>query len=56
MTRPARCVICGRFAPSGATYCAECAETVEEAENPREKGDDDAREYADPRDYRDGRE
>lgn len=25
-------------------------------ENPREKGEDDGREYADPRDHRDGRE
>lgn len=32
-----------------------CPQCVEEA-NPREKGDDDGREYADPRDHLDGRE
>lgn len=26
------------------------------AENPRERGDDDGKEYGDPRDHRDGRE
>lgn len=50
------CLICGRFVPWGATYCLDCAASVDEAPNPREKGDDDGAEYADPRDYRDGRE
>jgi hypothetical protein len=39
----------------GEGDCGDCYEPTEE-ENPRHKGDDDGVEYADPRDYRDGRE
>ena len=34
----------------------ECMAVVVPDDNPRERGDDDGVEYADPRDYRDGRE
>ena len=34
----------------------ELEEEEREEENPRERGDDDGIEYADPRDYRDGLE
>jgi hypothetical protein len=36
----------------GHDYCPECVKE----ENPRERGDDDGVEYADPRDHRDGLE
>jgi len=35
----------------GKDYCPECSAPV----NPRERGDDDGTEYADPRDHREGR-
>lgn len=54
MTR-SRCVTCQRFIPSGERYCLDCVITERPDENPREKGDDDAVEYADPRDYLDER-
>ena len=38
----------------GNPGCPDCHWTPDQ--NPREKHDDDGREYADPRDYRDGLE
>lgn len=59
---PVECLLCGNLMDniSDTPYCSEsCARQADgesdEDENPREKGDDDGREYGDPRDYRYGR-
>lgn len=53
------CQDCGREVECEDEYveCPTCGgENLEAAaENPRERGDDDGIEYADPRDYRDDR-
>lgn len=48
----AKCQTCGRFIEAGTAYCFTC----EPRPDPREKGDDDGQEYADPRDERDERD
>lgn len=49
------CAPCDEY--THANPCTECgADTDRAPEDPRERGDDDGAEYADPRDYLDGRE
>lgn len=55
MTNCTHCLICGRFTPRGATYCAECAILDYPYENPRDRDEDDGQTYGDPRDERDER-
>jgi hypothetical protein len=53
------CELCDQpVTPAKDGDCPHCGAglSVMPIDNPREKDDDDGREYADPRDYRDGLE
>ncbi len=58
MPRKKYCGMCDDlFVPAKDGDCPECGAGMETWPiNPREKGEDDGAEYADPRDARDGRE
>jgi hypothetical protein len=47
------CEFCKEW--TAAENCPECGAVTLPAENPRERGDDDAVEFSDPRDRRDER-
>ncbi len=59
---PLECILCGNLADDDtfAPYCSESCVRQADGEsddepNPRERGDDDGREYGDPRDAREER-
>lgn len=49
------CLICERWYAE-IEDAEVCERRHDEPENPRQKGDDDGQEYADPRDFRNGLE
>lgn len=55
---PWQCGLCGAFIKRGPKgTCQRCGTSWDNGEaNPRQKHDDDGQEYADPRDWKAGRE